>query len=169
MVIYKLSDADKDDSHGQYLEMQEYIEQHPETVVIDPISAVHTVTSRLRTCDFLDNLVLSLRNKAYQLNNVDKEGAYGCDGPHKFTSPFRQPEYAKVDDIHQLRKCIASGKLTFPIICKPIHACGIPSSHLMVRIHLVLLEYVICFVIAAELYLMQSLLLFYYWTGCFGI
>ena len=45
---------------------------------------------------------------------------------------FSQPKHLIVEDVAQIRALFQASGLVFPVICKPIEACGTPTSHSMV-------------------------------------
>lgn len=46
--------------------------------------------------------------------------------------PFKQPKYLIVEHTEKIYEKFQQSKLRFPVICKPIEACGTPNSHSMV-------------------------------------
>ena len=47
---------------------------------------------------------------------------------------FTQPKYLIVDDVNSLVEKVELSCLEYPVICKPIEACGTPNSHSMVKL-----------------------------------
>jgi hypothetical protein len=45
---------------------------------------------------------------------------------------FSQPCYVAIDDTSTIEAAVTSSSIKFPVICKPIEACGTPYSHSMV-------------------------------------
>lgn len=117
VIIHKLTeDIEKEDSKEKIAALENYLKSHPQTKIVDPIESVRKVTSRARTVEYIDSLQASL-------------GKEKC--------PFTQPAYAivwkdmtKNEDIITLLK---EKNIRYPVICKPIEACGTPNSHSMVR------------------------------------
>ena len=111
-------DLDKDErssasNEGDRLSaIRQYLREHPRTIIIDPLESVKIVISRAKTCAMLSHVCADV-----------------CDGVF-------QPMYVLIEDEHELteakilEKMEANG-LKFPIICKPIRACGSPTSHHM--------------------------------------
>lgn len=103
------------------LDLELYLKIHPSTVIVDPILSVRKVTSRARTCSTL----ASIQSKA---------GEEKC--------PFNQPKFimlyekssstSNLDVLSDMKK----ENINFPVICKPIVACGTTNSHSMVRFFL---------------------------------
>lgn len=116
LIIHKLTeDIEKPESSAKLQALDEYLNKYPSTVIVDPISAVSKVTSRIRTNECL--------------SNVQLRRGRSC--------PFRLPRSVVVQDgatpdevIYQLEQ----KGLQFPVICKPVQACGTPDSHRMVRL-----------------------------------
>jgi len=129
VIIHKLTEdigigdevKDNDDTvmNNKILDIELYLKIHPSTVIVDPVNAVRKVTSRARTCSTLASI---------QANSGDKN----C--------PFNQPKFillyekssltSSVDVLSELKK----ENIDFPVICKPIVACGTTNSHSMVVI-----------------------------------
>lgn len=83
--------------------------QHPNTVVIDPIESVERVISRASSCAILSNL---------RTTHPD--------------APFRGPRWFLAESVDEAKRQLGpSGSFSYPVICKPVAACGIPESHLM--------------------------------------
>jgi hypothetical protein len=116
VIIHKLTeDVDRMHSSERIHAINCYLAAHPHTIIVDPFSAVHNVTSRLRTSSRLTDLQTRL----------------GGD------CPFSQPKYAVIDigtEPKHVLDVMAQRNIEFPIICKPIEACGTPMSHNMVVI-----------------------------------
>jgi hypothetical protein len=118
VIIHKLTediDNPSKESVAKLAALNAYLAAHPRTVVVDPVSCVRSVVSRARTCLQLQSII----------------GALG-----EF-APFTQPAHVVIDKVlsteDTLQEMKASG-LHFPIICKPVQACGTPHSHSMVSI-----------------------------------
>jgi Inositol 1,3,4-trisphosphate 5/6-kinase pre-ATP-grasp domain/Inositol 1,3,4-trisphosphate 5/6-kinase ATP-grasp domain len=117
VIFHKLTeDIDRVDSVDKIGALNAYLASHPKTVIVDPLEAVRKVTSRARCCETLANIIkkLSLR----------------C--------PFTQPKFVlveseRVDLNGHILDLIAAKGFGFPVICKPVEACGTPNSHRMVR------------------------------------
>ena len=112
--------------------LREYLLSHPAAVVVDPLDNVRTVVNRAHTCACLQRIQQRLG-----------QGAAGC--------PFAQPAFAVADGSLLSSSSSAGGGdsaapparsgailatmraagLAFPVICKPLQACGTPESHSM--------------------------------------
>lgn len=117
VIIHKLTeDIDRKESVDKMKALDNYLKHHPNTVIVDPIDSVRKVISRSRTCQHLSNIELTMGKQC----------------------PFRQPKYVVFEDSNSVTssedtlKVIAQHGLTFPIICKPVEACGTAISHHMV-------------------------------------
>lgn len=115
VIIHKLTeDIDRVESSSKLQALEQYISQHPSTVIVDPIASVRKVVSRARTCFHLQSIENRLGNQC----------------------PFHQPNFLLVgqcsDD--ELLAEVRAKNMSFPLICKPIEACGTPHSHQMVSI-----------------------------------
>ena len=108
-----------------------------EVILVDPFEAVSKVTSRTRTCDTLRSIIhqyhtlppsLSPHTLSHSLNHTLSLSSSPLP-------PFTIPRYIIVnkemsdDDI---LLAMREHSLTFPVICKPVEACGTPHSHSMV-------------------------------------
>ena len=112
-VVNDSGDACSGYNTGRLLAIRQYLKDHPQTVIIDPFESVKIVISRARTAIMLD-IVCS--------------DVYNC---------VQQPQYVLIEDVHDLTAPAILEKmqlksLKFPIICKPLQACGSPTSHQMV-------------------------------------
>ena len=115
VLIHKLTeDIDRPESQPKISALDDYLNRHPDTVLVDPVCAVRKVISRERTCAHLANVYRALGEKC----------------------PFRLPNYVVIKDAslngQETLKMISEHNIQFPIICKPIEACGTPISHKMV-------------------------------------
>jgi len=119
VIIHKLTeDIDKNDNESKQklLALELYLKKYPSTVIIDSIDSVRKVISRSRTCSYLHQIQLNLEH-------------HQC--------PFTQPNFVIVDDDDNMTNdniltLLESSQLEFPVICKPLEACGTPKSHNMV-------------------------------------
>lgn len=116
VIIHKLTeDIDRIESTQKMNALQAYLSSHPQTRIVDPVDNVRKVVSRFRTCSHLDNIEMKLGNDC----------------------PFRQPKYLLIDEKQGLStddilNLLSDKGITFPIICKPVAACGTENSHCMV-------------------------------------
>lgn len=104
------------DSANKIDTIKDYLYRHPSTSIIDPFEAVRAVVSRARTCRRLREL----------------EDDFGRSHAGRKRCPFRQPRFAVSESPELLGEAVQCAGLSFPVICKPIEACGRPLSHSMV-------------------------------------
>lgn len=104
------------DSANKISTISDYLYRHPSASIIDPFEAVRVVVSRARTCRKLREL-----EEAFEKRHG---GRKRC--------PFRQPRFAVSESPELLCEAVARAGLSFPVMCKPIEACGTPLSHSMV-------------------------------------
>ena len=116
IIIHKLTEdirSDDDDSRAKILHLERYLSLNPKTKIVDPFHAVEKVITRSSVCRILDDII-----------------------KHTNTSispcPFSQPKYMIVEQTDSIVHDMAEMNITFPVICKPIEACGTPTSHSMV-------------------------------------
>jgi hypothetical protein len=113
LIIHKLTeDIDREDSRGKIAALEMYLRHYPSCRLVDPLDAVRKVISRARTCQHLGAIESRLGNQC----------------------PFRQPRYLTVsefDSVSTVRQRLADANFRWPVICKPIEACGTPKSHEM--------------------------------------
>lgn len=120
VIIHKLTEELEQSEPSEKIRLiEEYLASHPETVMMDPLAAVEVVTSRRRSCMHLDQI-----SQEFEVGN------------NKYV--LGQPKYFVIDDADDLQPSSFSKRmrlagLHFPVICKPITACGSPEAHLMVR------------------------------------
>jgi len=112
IIIHKLTDT----NDSKINELVDYLSNHPEIKLIDPIQSIYNVISRNTTNQLLNRLIInSLPN---------------C--------PFTIPSYFTLDQpigsSQELLDRMKEVHMLFPIICKPIEACGTPISHQLVVI-----------------------------------
>ena len=111
LIIHKLTDTDMEETKTKINFIENYLSSNPWTGIIDPISSIRTITSRARACDCLGQIL-----EAFPASK----------------RPFHQPPYCVLNNRNELRAQLDKHQLKYPVICKPIDACGTPSSHLMV-------------------------------------
>ena len=121
VIIHKLTEElDREDSLLRVNAIEHYLKLNPQTVIIDPFKNVRNVTSRARTVEIL--------------REIEKS----CPIPL-----FYQPAFIVYDRETAAQTCdeeqpavmfnmMKQAKISFPVICKPIEACGTPESHSMV-------------------------------------
>jgi len=116
VIIHKLTeDIDNmaKESVAKISALEEYLKAHPRTVIVDPVDSVRKVISRARTCS--------------HLRNIEQRLGKDCS--------FAQPAHVIIEDgatPEDIAAKLVEHGLSFPIICKPIQACGTPNSHNMV-------------------------------------
>ncbi|XP_018432401.1 PREDICTED: inositol-tetrakisphosphate 1-kinase-like [Nanorana parkeri] len=113
LIIHKLSDllveAGQDlTSHHLVQRLQVYLDKHPFTILLDPLSALHTLLDRFQSYHLLRSL------------------EYRSQGVSAIFSPPCVELMTKQSDVVELVRA----NLTFPIICKTRVAHG-PRSHEM--------------------------------------
>jgi inositol-1,3,4-trisphosphate 5/6-kinase/inositol-tetrakisphosphate 1-kinase len=113
VIIHKLTeDLDREESREKIEALQAYLRHWQHTILLDPLESVRKVISRARTCAHLSNIETRLGNQC----------------------PFRQPRYLIIeenDSVEKVKLQMRQLNLSMPVICKPIAACGTPSSHEM--------------------------------------
>ena len=116
VIIHKLTeDIDRKDSGDKISALKSYLEHYPKTVIVDSLDSVRKVISRRRCCESLANIIQRL--------------ASDC--------PFSQPDFFIVETegdsspMNILQMMNQKG-IGFPLMCKPVEACGTPNSHKMV-------------------------------------
>ena len=86
----------------------EYTQEHPEVVLVDPFDAVKIVISRAATTDMLENIA---------------------------SAEFQQPKhliFLEPASPENIARAMLEKGIVYPVICKPLSACGTPTSHKMV-------------------------------------
>ena len=116
VIVHKLTeDIDRKESVEKISALKSYLEYYPKTVIVDSLDAVRKVISRRRCCESLENIIERLKSDC----------------------PFSQPDFFIIEseddsspsNVLQLMKQRGIG---FPVMCKPVEACGTPNSHKMV-------------------------------------
>jgi inositol-1,3,4-trisphosphate 5/6-kinase/inositol-tetrakisphosphate 1-kinase len=116
VVIHKLTediDNESKEARSKLQALEKYLLAHPSTVIVDPIECVRKVVSRARTCRHLTAIQDRLRDRC----------------------PFTQPSYVVIEEKlgdEGVLAMLAQQQLHFPVICKPVQACGTAKSHSMV-------------------------------------
>jgi hypothetical protein len=114
VIIHKLTeDIEREDSKEKLEALQKYLIHYPNTKIVDPVESVRKVTSRIRTIENLQNAQLTA----------------SCQ------SPFSQPLFhfvTKDMTTVEIKLDLKRKRIDYPVICKPIEACGTPDSHSMV-------------------------------------
>eukprot|EP00903_Cladosiphon_okamuranus_P011547 g10870.t2 len=106
--------------------IEAYLAGHPGTAIVDPVDRVANCINRVTT--------LELLKEAYRLHGP--EG--GMPRPPRFTVLHNSKKSAEDTDEFSLGPSagrIVPGdrsELAFPVICKPVEACGTRGSHTMV-------------------------------------
>ncbi|XP_062252962.1 inositol-tetrakisphosphate 1-kinase [Platichthys flesus] len=115
VIIHKLTDlileADQNDSQAVLLvqRVQEYIDSHPETIILDPLPAIRTLLDRCKSYQLIHRLESCMQDKRI------------CSPPFMVLNSKCSP-----DVLEQIRR----QGLTFPFICKTRVAHG-TNSHEM--------------------------------------
>lgn len=115
VIIHKLTDlileADQNDSQAVVLvqRVQEYIDAHPKTIVLDPLPAIRTLLDRCKSYQLVHRIESSMQDERI------------CSPPFMVLNSECSP-----DLLEQIKK----QGLTFPFICKTRVAHG-TSSHEM--------------------------------------
>uniref|UniRef100_A0A8C9RW00 Inositol-tetrakisphosphate 1-kinase n=1 Tax=Scleropages formosus TaxID=113540 RepID=A0A8C9RW00_SCLFO len=115
VIIHKLTDlileADQNDMQSLLLvqHVQDYIEAHPETIVLDPLPAIRTLLDRCKSYQLIHRIEDRMQDERI------------CSPPFMVLNSECGP-----DTLEQIRK----HKLTFPFICKTRVAHG-TNSHEM--------------------------------------
>lgn len=115
IILHKLTEdirSSDEDSKHKIRAIQQYLKRYPATVMVDSIESVEKVTSRARVCQVIQDI----------LNNLSMIRK----------SLFRQPKFVIVERHEDLYEKVSSSHLRFPLICKPIEACGTANSHNLV-------------------------------------
>ena len=121
VLIHKLTedmDNNSTESIAKLASLEKYLIANPRTVIVDPINRVREVVSRARTCQHLSDVMSRLQE--------------AC--------PFTQPNYMVLPadpSAIELHCAMRERDLAFPVICKPVQACGTPHSHSMVILPLI--------------------------------
>ena len=132
---------------------------HPRTVLVDPIEAVQHVICRSNVCRVLHRIISQYTNTTTALpqylsttttttttttakklklhvQSHDRVCDRVCDRVsdpvYDYPCPFSQPKFLIVEDITRIVSLFRASPLVFPVICKPLEACGTPTSHAMV-------------------------------------
>ena len=121
VLIHKLTEdiGASEEENSKLLALTSYLKLHTSTVLVDPIMAVKKVTSRARTCATLALI-------------QNKSGSQRC--------PFSQPKFIILEAVDknnpfnesEILKALEKSNIKFPVICKPVVACGTSNSHNMV-------------------------------------
>lgn len=113
---------------------------HPSTVLVDPVDAVQQVISRSNVCLVLQRIMdrhrgarrLPEQSESPETSESAAVVAEDNDTATCSTCPFRQPKFLLVEELGSLVPLFLASGLRFPVICKPLEACGTPNSHSMV-------------------------------------
>jgi Inositol 1,3,4-trisphosphate 5/6-kinase ATP-grasp domain len=122
VIFHKLTeDIDRKESAEKIGALNAYLLSHPKTVIVDPLDAVTKVISRARCCQSLANII-----KKSDCN------------------PFTQPRFVLIESeqedlVDHILFLMAAEGFGFPVIIKPLEACGTPNSHRMVSRILILI------------------------------
>ena len=125
MIIHKLTediDIDRKESIEKITALKLYLKTYPKTVIVDSLDSVRKVISRKSCSESLANITKKMKNSC----------------------PFSQPNFfvVKSEEEGSARNvlCLMSlNDIGFPVMCKPVEACGTPNSHRMVSSTIILL------------------------------
>jgi len=114
VLVHKLTEDLTSEGGGKIAALEAYLAANPRTKIVDPLGAVRRVVSREVTCRALDLIV----------------GGGGGD----VGGVRRQPRYFVYpsSDGLDFDLLMTEHGVEYPVICKPLVACGTPSSHQMV-------------------------------------
>ena len=122
LIIHKMTEELEQDGskNEKLLAIEQYLKTHPNTILIDPLDAVKSVTSRQRCCYNLQHITMN-----FNILHIN----------YKLT----QPKYFIINNINELESnhfltLMKRESISFPVICKPVTACGSPDAHSMVVI-----------------------------------
>lgn len=143
VLIHKLTDdIEKKDPVGRLSLIRKYIEKERgyEVVLVDPFEAVANVTSRSRTCETLKGIIqrmscLSSPSSSSYATSLFTSLRSQTPAMKSLKAPFSIPRYILVEremSDETVLEAMQENALTFPVICKPVEACGTPNSHSMV-------------------------------------
>ena len=119
IIIHKLTeDIDREDTAERVKAIGEYLDLNSHVQIVDPFENVRNVTSRARTINILQELENSIPNCIFSQ-------------PKCFIFNFLDPDNLAEQSAVMLLQMERLG-MKFPVICKPIEACGTPESHFMV-------------------------------------
>ena len=131
VIIHKLTEEiDRKGPSEKIFALQEYLRLHPATVIVDSFDAVHVVTNRARSCEALGRIIQRryLWFARPNTNITTDRLSVSCFSQPKFV--VVQPEdHAMGPD--QIMRMMNEAGFSFPVICKPVEACGTPNSHSM--------------------------------------
>lgn len=119
VIIHKLTDdLERSEPSDKLRDLQRYISLNPDVILVDPLSSVSLVTSRQRICECISDIEGPL------MNSVDSGESHQFIQPKHFIveNKMSNDEFVEQMHIHGVQ---------FPIICKPVTACGTPLAHLM--------------------------------------
>jgi len=93
-------------------EIIRFVEEHPDCCIVDPFKNIYPLLDRLQ----IQNILVLLKE-------------LGTEGKPKLRAPYS----LKVDNFHdgELDKHLAEANLSFPLIVKPLVACGVADAHNM--------------------------------------
>ena len=131
VIIHKLTEEiDRKEPSEKILALQEYLRLHPSTVIVDSFAAVHLVTSRARSCEALGRII-QRRHLEFARSNTNvysHDRSARCFSQPKFVAVRPEDHMMGPDKIMRMMNEAGFG---FPVICKPVEACGTPNSHSM--------------------------------------
>ena len=133
VIIHKLTEEiDRKEPSEKILALREYLRLHPATVIVDSFDAVHLVTSRARSCEALGRII-QRRHLELAHSNTNNVCSYDRSSSCCFSQPrfvaVRHEDHAMGPD--RIMRMMTEAGFGFPVICKPVEACGTPNSHSM--------------------------------------
>ena len=133
IIIHKLTDLEAEQSISTIILIEKYLALHPTCVIIDSLNSIRKATSRFRACECLRNILQDIQLPLSPL----PQSPLPLPLPLPLSLPlvplpFCQPAYCVIEQKEEFKSKMNEYKIVFPVICKPIDACGIPGSHEMV-------------------------------------
>ncbi|TWW72107.1 Inositol-tetrakisphosphate 1-kinase [Takifugu flavidus] len=132
VIIHKLTDlileADQNDSQAMLLvqRVQDYIDAHPETIILDPLPAIRTLLDRCKSYQLIHRLESCMKGRATSsFLSAEAAESFSYQG-NPVVKGHREAAVFHPDVLEQIRR----QGLTFPFICKTRVAHG-TNSHEM--------------------------------------
>ena len=110
--------------------VEAYLAANPDVPIVDPLAAVRNVVSREMTCLALDRIASSSPSSSSSSSSPSPrlQPRYFCYSRPSTPPPPPNPNTPSPS----FESLMAQHSLSFPVICKPVIACGTPTSHQMV-------------------------------------
>jgi len=126
VILHKLTeDIDKEEekSQAKLKKLEQYLRNHPETVIVDPIENVRHVVNRERTSSCLENV----------FHKIGEDSTFAQPNFVIFYGALSTVNGEKNDkDKNCITELMKHSNIQYPVICKPLKACGTADSHKMV-------------------------------------